>query len=135
MGPPFLKLSIRKFVQPVGFGGGVAEGAADGEAALRVADTTGLGIVPGIAGDVPRAGDAPKAGDVPSPGEETAPGAAGDVAMPGGGTAGVRAVAGVWPGAGGGGTGGWGCASAMAAVAVSASEAVRSFFICRWSLE
>jgi hypothetical protein len=105
MGPPFLKLSIRKFVQPVGFGAGVAEGAADGEAALRVAETTGLGIVPGTAGEVSRAGDVPSAGDVTAPGA-AGEARAGDVAMPGGGTAGVRAVAGVCPAAGGGGGGG-----------------------------
>src|SRR6266550_601790 len=87
IGPPLLKLSIRKFVQPV-LGGGAtdAAGLAAGEAAvLKVAETTGLGIAPGAAGDV------------------TAPGAAGDVTTPGGGgRAGVVAAAGGGGGGGGG---------------------------------
>jgi len=88
----------RKFVH-VGGGVGAADGEGDG-AALSVAETAGLGIVPGTPGDI--------AGDVPTAGEVTAPGAAGEAtpAAPGGGTGGVRAVAGVCPGAGGGGGGG-----------------------------
>src|SRR5437764_1652863 len=76
MGPPLRKLSIRKFVHPAFCGVVAVEGAAaegEGEAALKVAETTGLGIVPGTAGDVPGA---------PTAGEAAIPGAAGD-ATPG----------------------------------------------------
>src|SRR5437660_11548514 len=42
IGPPFWKLSIRKFVQPVFGGGAAGVAAAGGEAAvLKVAETTG----------------------------------------------------------------------------------------------
>src|SRR5437763_15030567 len=52
IGPPFWKLSIRKFVQPV-LGGGATDAAgleAGEAAALEVAEATGLGIAPGAAG-------------------------------------------------------------------------------------
>jgi hypothetical protein len=106
IGPPFWKLSIRKFVQPV-LGGGAADaaGLAAGEAALKVAETTGLGIAPGAPGEVAGAPGTPVAGDGITPGaagDATAPGTPGDVATPGGGgRAGVVAAAG-----GGGGGGG-----------------------------
>jgi len=115
MGPPLRKLSIRKFVHPAfATGAGVAEG--DGEAALKVAETAGLGIAPGAPGTpgdmpgAPTAGDgtAPGApGEVTAPGapgEVTAPGTPGDVATPGGG--GTPGCAGVIPAVGGGGGGG-----------------------------
>jgi len=107
IGPPLLKLSIRKFVQPV-LGGGAtdAAGLAAGEApALKVAETTGLGIAPGAAGEVAGAPGTPRAGDGITPGaagDVTAPGTPGVVATPGGG--GGRA--GVVVAAGGGGGGG-----------------------------
>jgi len=108
IGPPLLKLSIRKFVQPV-LGGGAtdAAGLAAGEgAALKVADTTGLGIAPGAAGEVAGAPGTPRAGDGITPGaagDVTAPGTPGVVATPGGGgRAGVVAAAGGGGGGGGG---------------------------------
>src|SRR5438477_3892443 len=69
IGPPFWKLSIRKFVQPV-LGGGAAgaAGLAAGEAALKVAETAGLGIAPGAAGDVAGAPGTPGAGGGITPG-------------------------------------------------------------------
>ncbi|HEY4756973.1 MAG TPA: hypothetical protein VIH43_00330 [Chthoniobacterales bacterium] len=130
IGPPLLKLSIRKFVQPdLAGAAGVPAAAGEAEAPLSVAETTGLGIAPGapgaadIAGEVPGAPDtggdmpgAPRAGDGITPGaagDVTAPGAVGtpgDVATPGGG--GTAGCAGVVPAAGGGGGGGGFCASA-----------------------
>jgi len=108
IGPPLLKLSIRKFVQPV-LGGGAtdAAGLAAGEAAaLKVAETTGLGIAPGAAGEVAGAPGTPRAGDGITPGaagDVTAPGTPGVVATPGGGgRAGVVAAAGGGGGGGGG---------------------------------
>src|SRR5262249_31800647 len=109
MGPPLRKLSMRKFVQPaLTTGAGVADG--DG-AALKVAETTGLGIAPGAPGtpgDMPGApagGEARAPGAPGTPGDVTAPGTPGDAAMPGwGGTAGCP---GVVPAAGGGGGGGF----------------------------
>src|SRR5438045_7536734 len=114
IGPPLRKLSMRKFVQPaLTTGAGVAAAEGDGEAALRVAETTGLGIAPGAPGDMP---GAPTAGDgmtpgapgevtAPgTPGDVTAPGTPGDAAMPGGG--GTTGCAGVVPAVGGGGGGG-----------------------------
>ena len=118
IGPPLRKLSIRKFVQPA-FVTGAAVGAAegDGPAALKVAETAGLGIAPGTPGDMP--GDMPgpptagdgmtpgAAGEVTAPGtpgDVIAPGTPGDVATPGGG--GTAGCAGVVPAAGGGGGGG-----------------------------
>ena len=106
IGPPFWKLSIRKFVQPV-LGGGAAgaAGLAAGEAApVKVAETTGLGIAPGAPGEVAGALGAPSAGDGIAPGaagDATAPGTPGVVATPGGGGS-----AGVVVAAGGGGGGG-----------------------------
>ena len=88
-------------------GGGAtdAPGLAAGEAAVpKVAETTGLGIAPGAAGEVAGAPGAPT-GDGITPGaagDVTAPGAPGVVATPGGG--GGRA--GVVAAAGGGGGGG-----------------------------
>jgi len=105
IGPPFWKLSIRKFVQPV-LGGGAtdAAGLAAGEAApLKVAETTGLGIAPGAAGEVAGAPGTPT-GDGITPGAAggvPAPGTPGVVATPGGG-----GRAGVVVAAGGGGGGG-----------------------------
>jgi len=114
IGPPLRKLSMRKFVQPaLTTGAGVAAAEGDGEAALRVAETTGLGIAPGAPGDMP---GAPTAGDGMTPGEAgevtapgtpgdvTAPGTPGEVATPGGG--GTAGCAGVVPAVGGGGGGG-----------------------------
>lgn len=103
MGPPFWKLSIRKFVQPdfTGCAGDAAALAAGEAPALKVAETTGLGIAPGAPDEV---AGAPVAGDGITPGaagDATAPGAAGDVATPGGG-----GKAGVVAAAGGGGGGG-----------------------------
>src|SRR5205814_6434518 len=69
MGPPFLKLSMMKLVQPAFCGVVAVEGAAaegEAEAALSVAETAGLGISPGTAGEV--AAGAPSAGDVAAPG-------------------------------------------------------------------
>jgi len=106
IGPPLRKLSIRKFLQPAfaGAAAGVAEG--DGPAALNVAETAGLGIAPGAAGEVAGAPGTPRAGDGITPGaagDATAPGAPGDVATPGGGgRAGVVAAAGGGGGGGGG---------------------------------
>src|SRR5438876_7746059 len=105
IGPPFWKLSIRKFVQPV-LGGGAAgaAGLAAGEAALKVAETAGLGIAPGAAGDVAGAPGEAGAGDgVTAGGARGAagPGAPGDVAPPGGGGRG-GGVAGAGGGVGGG---------------------------------
>ncbi len=77
-----------------------------GEAALKVAETTGLGIAPGAAGEVAGAPGTPRAGDGITPGaagDATAPGTPGDVATPGGGgRAGVVAAAGGGGGGGGG---------------------------------
>ena len=78
---------MRKFVQPAFAGAGVGAAEGDGEAALKVAETTGLGIAPG---DMP---GAPTAGDVTAPG------------TPGGG--GTTGCAGVVPAVGGGGGGGF----------------------------
>src|SRR5205823_3719879 len=61
IGPPLRKLSMRKFVHPALTGAGVAAAEGDGEAALNVAETAGLGIAPGTPGDMP--GDIP--GDMP----------------------------------------------------------------------
>ncbi len=111
MGPPLRKLSMRKFVQPaLTTGAGVAAAEGDGEAALKVAETAGLGIAPGAPGtpgDMPGAPGA--AGEVTAPGtpgDVTAPGTPGDVAKPGGG--GTAGCAGVVPAVGGGGGGGGG---------------------------
>jgi hypothetical protein len=119
MGPPLRKLSIRKFVQPaLATGAGVAAPEGDGEAALKVAETAGLGIAPGapgtpgdIPGEIP--GDmpgAPTAGEGMTPpgaaGVVIAPGTPGDVPMAGGGA--TVGCAGVVPAAGGGGGGGGG---------------------------
>src|SRR4029077_12446071 len=54
IGPPFWKLSMRKFVHPDFTGGaGDAAALAAGEAAaLKVAETTGLDVAPGAAGEV-----------------------------------------------------------------------------------
>src|SRR5207253_10095956 len=99
IGPPFWKLSIRKFVQPVLVGGATdaARLCAGAAAALKVAETTGLGSAPGAAGEVAGAPGTPVAGDGITPGaagDATAPGAPGDVATPGGGgRAGVVAAA------------------------------------------
>ena len=115
MGPPLRKLSIRKLVQPAFAGAAVGAAEGDGAAALKVAETAGLGIAPGAAGDMP---GAPTAGDIivpgapgevtapGTPGDVTAPGTPGDVATPGGG--GTTGCAGVVPAAGGGGGGGGG---------------------------
>src|SRR5437762_10950886 len=89
MGPPFWKLSIRKFVQPdfTGCAGDAAALAAGEAAALKVAETTGLGIAPGAAGEVAGAPGTPT-GDGITPGaagDVTAPGTPGVVATPGGG--------------------------------------------------
>ena len=117
MGPPLRKLSMRKFVQPAFSGAGVAAAEGDGEAALKVAETAGLGLAPGAPGTpgdmpgAPRAGDgmAPgAAGEVIAPGKPgdvTAPGIPGDAAMPGGD--GTTGCAGVVPAVGGGGGGGF----------------------------
>jgi hypothetical protein len=67
-----------------------------------VAETAGLGITPGTSGEVPRAGEV----TAPGAAGEATPATFGEVATPGGGTGGVMAVAGVWPGAAGGGGGG-----------------------------
>jgi len=117
MGPPLRKLSIRKLVQPAFAGATVGAAEGDGAAALKVAETAGLGIAPpgapGTPGDMP---GAPTAGDgMPpgaagevtapgTPGDVIAPGTPGDVATPGGG--GTTGCAGVVPAAGGGGGGG-----------------------------
>lgn len=108
IGPPLLKLSMRKFVQPdLATGAGLAAAAGEGEAALSVAETTGLGIAPGAPGEVP---GAPTAGDGMTPGAAgdvigpPAAGAPGDIATPGGG--GTAGCAGVFAAAGGGGGGG-----------------------------
>lgn len=128
IGPPFRKLSIRKFVQPDFAGGAEGDGKAAG-AALKVAETAGLGIAPAGAGEATTpgaAGDvipcAPTAGEANAPG---APGAAGDATVVGGGTAGAAGVA-VAPGGGPGGGGGF-CANAATAAKMSAEE--RSVFI------
>src|SRR5207248_408131 len=107
IGPPFWKLSIRKFVQPV-LGGGAtdAAGLAAGEAApLKVAETTGLGIAPGAAGEVAGAPGTPT-GDGMTPGaagDVTAPGKPGVVATAGGGGGRGGGVVGAGGGGGGGG--------------------------------
>ena len=64
IGPPFWKLSIRKFVQPdfTGCAGDAAALAAGEGAALKVAETTGLGIAPGAAGEVAGAPGMPRRG-------------------------------------------------------------------------
>jgi len=85
MGPPLRKLSIRKFVQPA-FAGAVGAAEGDGGAALKVAETAGLGIAPGAPGTPGDMPGAPTAGDGMPPGaagEVTAPGTPGDVIAPG----------------------------------------------------
>ena len=119
MGPPLRKLSIRKFVQPaLATGAGLAAADAEGEAALKVAETAGLGIAPGAPGTPGVMPGAPTAGEVivpgaagevtapGTPGDVTVPGAAGEVATPGGG-GGTTGCPGVVPAAGGGGGGGF----------------------------
>src|SRR5207237_3081359 len=124
IGPPFWKLSIRKFVQPVlGGGAGGAAGLAAGEAAaLKVAETAGLGIAPGAAGEGAGAPGTPGDGITPgAAGDATAPGAPGDVATPGGrGRAGVVAA-----GGGGGGGGGWATAVNVTAATAANTGNVR----------
>ena len=149
IGPPLRKLSIRKFVQPA-FAGAAGAAEGDGPAALNVAETAGLGIVPGTPGDMPgeTPGDIP--GDMPgaptagdgmtpgaagevtapgTPGDVTAPGTPGDVATPGGG--GTTGCAGVVPAAGGGGGGGgfWAAAWNVIAAIAATTVTVRIVFI------
>ena len=148
IGPPFLKLSIRKFPVVSTWPGIFAAGDGDAPAA---GDSVAVTVDPG-AGDpaagAPAAGEAPAAGGAPG-----APGAA--VGMPGGGgtlvdgapgapgAAGCTPVAGLLGAAalGGGGGGGGFCAEGgedVCANDVSATSvrlSVSSVFICAAEVE
>lgn len=91
IGPPFLKLSMRKFplTAVVGAAAAPVVGAAAAGDGARLPLNVAVTLAPGAAGP---------AGDIPTAG-------AGDMPTAGGGAAGLAAVTGAFGGAGGGAAG------------------------------